>query len=360
MKVLLVGPKWFGNNVEYCKNAFKSFGVLTKVFYYNVPSSDSGLSFKNKAKNCLNENSNQDDRLLLNFYKVLKKDFDKKKIISKNDQLLKTCEEYEPDAVFIMKGETLFHETIRAIKRKCPVYFWWFDNPFEYAKIHSEILDNLKVANHVFIIEPYYIELLKEIGVKKISYLGNGCEPKIYNRKPLSAEDKIKYECDLSFVGTCYPKRYQILKDLVDYDLKIYGVQWFEFFKKGVVKKAGVTIKSGVVTPELQVKIFQNTKINLNFHRPNLVNCANQRTYEIACAGGFQLIHYKKLIADEFEEGKEMVYYRSLDDLKDKINYYLENENERKEIAHNSQKKCLESYTYSRRFEGVIGIMRGN
>tara|TARA_Y100000294_G_C8530897_1_gene326902 strand:+ start:84 stop:1163 length:1080 start_codon:yes stop_codon:yes gene_type:complete len=355
MKLLITGPNWFGNNVEYCKNAFSSFGYDIKVFYYNDSQSNKSFEYKKRIKRILLSSSNSFGHLIADFYKALKKQYEKRQVVAANLELIKSCNEFKPNAIFILKGETIYKETIeQLIKKGIAVYYWWFDNPFEYAKTYEYLLDNFKMARHVFIIEPYYINLLGEAGINNVSYLGNGCEPLIYSDVKLSIDERKKYECELSFVGTCYPRRYQILKNLMNYHLKIYGVQWFNYFNPEIINRTNTTIVEKIIAPEMQAKIFVCSKINLNFHRPNLITSSNQRTFEIACAGGFQLVHYKKLISEEFCEDREIVYYFDLNDLKDKIDYYLKNEDKRIEVAANAKRKCLDHFTYKKRIEGIL------
>jgi len=47
-----------------------------------------------------------------------------------------------------------------------------------------------------------------------------------------------------------------------------------------------------------------------------------------------------------FDIGKEIEVYRTLDELKTRIRYYLDHEDERHEIASKGQERTLRDYTY--------------
>ena len=52
-----------------------------------------------------------------------------------------------------------------------------------------------------------------------------------------------------------------------------------------------------------------------------------------------------------FENGKDLVIFESVDDLVQKIGYYLEHEDERKAIAENGYRKVKELHQYQNRFD---------
>lgn len=56
-------------------------------------------------------------------------------------------------------------------------------------------------------------------------------------------------------------------------------------------------------------------------------------------AGGFVLTNYQEEILDYFEDGKDLIIYENIADLKNKIGYYLAHEEERKQIAQKGYKK---------------------
>jgi hypothetical protein len=57
------------------------------------------------------------------------------------------------------------------------------------------------------------------------------------------------------------------------------------------------------------------------------LNIVNLRSFEIPMSGGLQICPYSKEIASYFEEGKEIVFYRSEAELIEKTKYYLLDEN---------------------------------
>jgi glycosyltransferase involved in cell wall biosynthesis len=56
-------------------------------------------------------------------------------------------------------------------------------------------------------------------------------------------------------------------------------------------------------------------------------------------------IKYSKKLHELFKEGEEIVFYDSMEDCIEKINYYNEFEEERERIAHNGMEKVLNNFT---------------
>lgn len=91
-------------------------------------------------------------------------------------------------------------------------------------------------------------------------------------------------------------------------------------------------------------RIFRNSKINLNISLRSIVSGIPLRCIDIMGAGGFLLSNYQPELAELFVEGEEMVMYTSMDDLKEKAEYYLEHDAEREQIAFNGWRKIHEEY----------------
>ena len=77
-------------------------------------------------------------------------------------------------------------------------------------------------------------------------------------------------------------------------------------------------------------------------------------------AGGFLLTNYQLELSDFFENGKDLVYYESREDMLRKADYYLEHESERREIARSGREKVIKHHSYEQRLMKLIETVRGN
>lgn len=86
------------------------------------------------------------------------------------------------------------------------------------------------------------------------------------------------------------------------------------------------------------------------------VNVVNLRNFEIPMCGGLELCRYSEEMANYFEEGKEIVFYRNDDELIDKARYYLKASGvEISRMKRNARKKAENEHTWFIRFTKVLG-----
>lgn len=101
-------------------------------------------------------------------------------------------------------------------------------------------------------------------------------------------------------------------------------------------------------------KVFHMSKINLNFTIPNIKSGIPLRAWDILGAGGFLMTNYQAEIPLYFEEGKDLVCFDGPEDLKEKVGYYLEHEEERKKIARSGYEKVKANHSYRNRLQQIL------
>lgn len=101
-------------------------------------------------------------------------------------------------------------------------------------------------------------------------------------------------------------------------------------------------------------KVFRMSKINLNFTIPNIKSGIPLRIWDVLGCGGFLLTNYQAEIPYYFKEGEDLVCFDSLEDLCEKVGYYLEHEEERKRIAWNGYRKVREKHSYIERIRTIL------
>jgi len=100
--------------------------------------------------------------------------------------------------------------------------------------------------------------------------------------------------------------------------------------------------------------IYNGSKINIYVTPRAIRSGIPLRVLEIMACQGFVLVNYQEDLAREFEEGKELVMYRSLEELTEKVRYYLEHETERKKIARAGYEKVLREYNYAEKLRKIL------
>ena len=122
----------------------------------------------------------------------------------------------------------------------------------------------------------------------------------------------------------------------------------------------GVFFRGGVDYWEELPKVFYGSRINLNLTIPNIKSGIPLRVWDVLGAGGFLLTNYQAESAMYFTEGRDLVSFYDREDMKEKADYYLRHEKERKQIAAHGRKTVFAEHTYEIRMRKMMDILKEN
>ena len=92
------------------------------------------------------------------------------------------------------------------------------------------------------------------------------------------------------------------------------------------------------------VPLYQRTKIGFNVHNRGEYTVGAYRLFELPANGVMQISDGGEYLNQFFREGEEIVGYKNIDDLIDKIKYYLDHDEERRAIALSGYQRVLRDY----------------
>lgn len=149
-------------------------------------------------------------------------------------------------------------------------------------------------------------------------------------------------DLDLIYVGAAYPPKLDRLARLrrrFGSRLRIHGRWPYGGYVGAVRGLKGKLVLSTRVTPiseQEKTSLYYRTKIGVNMHlseRP--METGNMRMYEVPAHGMMLLCDKAGMNAHEtiFESDKEAVFYDSTEEAIEKIDFYLEHDEERERIA---------------------------
>ena len=103
--------------------------------------------------------------------------------------------------------------------------------------------------------------------------------------------------------------------------------------------------------------VFNNSRINLNISLRSIRSGIPLRAMNIMGCNGFLLSNYQADFYDFFVPGEDMAVFESKEDLINKCDYYLEHDNERRQIAANGFGKVNEFHTYKVRLKEIFDVV---
>lgn len=100
--------------------------------------------------------------------------------------------------------------------------------------------------------------------------------------------------------------------------------------------------------------VFHESRININPTSKAIRTGVPLRVFDIFACEGFMISNYQPELCEMFVPGEDFVYYESIEQVPELAGYYLEHENERREIAYNGYIKVKEQYSYMVRLNRLL------
>lgn len=272
-----------------------------------------------------------------------------------NNNLISLAFKHKPDFCLITGGHRILPETIKKIKdRGIQTGLWTIDLPLDF----QPIIKAAPFYDFVFCGGTEAQEPLAKAGIEKTHWLPFACDPEVHKPVHVIIEEKKKWGSDVSFVGSFYPNRGQILEKLFDFDIKVWGPGWNKLPYESPLRKSVKDIK---LKPEEWRKIFSSSKILIAIHyQDGKTPCyqASPKVYETLACQSFLLVDNQKDVKSLFKDGRHLVIFKDIKDLREKIVYYLNHPEERKKILKEGYREVLEKHTYQVRLEKILSIVK--
>jgi spore maturation protein CgeB len=272
------------------------------------------------------------------------------------DQVLRQ----KPDIVLVIKGELLFPETIHYVRQKSwAKLVLWFPDSSTFlgpVSIVPSVTNSLKFYEWVLFCDPNHVspDLLKQIN--RYETLTFGCYPVVHRSVRLTADEKQKFGIDLCFIGNSHFEgsiRYETIRTILDsfIDIRCWGVDWRN---TSVFKEYPASFRNAVYGEDM-VKVYNASKIafNINGDYPYL----NVRNFEAPACGICTITSMVEGLENWFVPGQEVVVYTSVQELIEKIKYYLSHDEERESIALAGQRRAHRDHTLQKRFSELLRIV---
>lgn len=221
----------------------------------------------------------------------------------RDDQIIEICKNTHPDLVLFSKCNTVNIRVVKECNKITKTALWFMD--YIYT-MDDELLEKVKYCNYIFISrwDPYY--KAKKINTNTF-FLQEGFDDD--NNIYIPNIDQIY---NITFIGS------------------ITG-NGCHFNRKEYYDAINFKVFNNVYNLE-HSKIVCQSKINLNFSEGD---GTSDRIYKLMASKGFVLTQPWKNIELDFKIGIDLDIFTSIEDLKTKINYYINNDKLREQIAEN-------------------------
>lgn len=266
----------------------------------------------------------------------------------KNKDLIELVENEKPDILFnILVANEIEKETFLYLKKSTDTVLinWFCDDHwrFENTSVKWCWCFDYCVTTYDKALKKY-----ENIGYTQSILSQWACNHYSYIKKDLG----LKYE--VTFVGQPHSNRREIIDKLKQYNInvKCFGYGWN-------IENPEVSR----ISQDEMIDIFNKSKINLNLANASDISSPQQikgRNFEVPGCGGFLLTSDVENLDKYYEIGKEIAVYSSIEDMAEKIKYYLSNEQDRKNIANLGYLRTMKEHTYEKRFDEIFNYVIKN
>jgi spore maturation protein CgeB len=163
-------------------------------------------------------------------------------------------------------------------------------------------------------------------------------------------QERERFGSDIAFIGTWSRKREKFIEALLDYDVQVWGNMWNR--ANADVRK--VCTHEAVYGEDFS-KVCNSSKIVVDVLREQMVPSHSMKCFEIPACGAFFTCNPGHELDQFYDIGEEIVTFETPGDLQDRVDYYLDNDEERTRITDRARDRVQE-YTYERRAKTILDV----
>jgi spore maturation protein CgeB len=342
LRILVVGPLYGGSHpvARSCARAFGGLGHKAALLDY-APFYPGYQALRDVTAD--KPTANRLTQELVNFL---------------GEILLARVRDFRPDLVFFLAQAPADPRLLRQLRAEGPLLAYWFVEDFQVFPYWRDLAPEVDVF-FTLQREPFFRELT-ELGQKNAAFLPLAADPEIYRPLDLTPAEQRQFGAAVAFVGAGYRNRREFFHGLLDFDFKIWGSEWNLNSPLGpFIQNQGARVSA-----EEAVKIFNASRINLNLHSSPYYlginpegDYLNPRTFDLAAAGAFQLVDPRLQLPEFFTPEEEVAIFHDLAEAREKIAFFLSQEEERLRVAQRGRERCLRDHTYSIRMEQALDVI---
>lgn len=268
-------------------------------------------------------------------------------------QLWQETIDFKPDILVLHVVDTSFLPLLLPKIRRLgiKVVVWLGVHP---SKVSSGVHSLLKNADYTLCYDSSYREYYRNtLDFENVFILPLGCDVGRFDSIEPDHAFKSRHAVDVCFAGLFDVHREKYLMALRDFNLGIWSWNINEFDTP--LKR----FHRGNAYGEDLVRIYKSSKIVLNIHRNFENRGGNYRLFEIPSAGAFQLVDEKPGLHEYFTVGKEIVTFSDEHDLREKVAYFLANEQDRQQVARAGHERVGRDHTLVQRMDYLLRNIMG-
>lgn len=281
-----------------------------------------------------------------------------------NDFLVKEAVRINPELIITFKAKEIFPSTLKRIRKFNTSILFNVSTDDIYSPRYPSntsywLRRSVPLYHCIFTNKPWPLrkELIDQ-GAQRVEYLQFAFDPSVIRPIKLSSPEQKELSSDVVFIGSPEKERIEVLEVIAQkgYKLRVYGPDWHRFDLSPALKACVV---GRPVYFDDQAKVLSAAKIALVFVRRGDRDLTNTRVFETPGSGVFMLSERNLEISRFYKEGEEIECFSSPAEACEKIDYYINHDKKRVEIASAGHKRALSfGYDFSSRVKKILEVFQ--
>jgi hypothetical protein len=265
------------------------------------------------------------------------------------ETLLAQVKAFEPDVVYVQNLHHLGDDVLASFRRIACLVVGQIASAPPGA-------DRLRRFDLLLTSFPHFVERFRSLGVDS-EYFRIGFDPRVAAR--LDHEGAPKQDYGAVFVGALNRLQHRRANGVLAKAARKVPIDFWGYGLRGWPPWSPVRRRHhGEAWGIDMYRILHASRIALNRHIGAAGAYANNmRLYEATGVGSMLLTDERVNLGELFEPGREVVTYRTADELADRARHYLEHEDERQAIATAGQRRTLRDHGYDTRMVELAALL---
>jgi spore maturation protein CgeB len=272
-----------------------------------------------------------------------------------SQEVLRICDDFQPDYLFTNGIAPLTKQTLERLSQKgIKTLNFLTDDPWNSKHYAPWFMEGLTEYGVVFSPRQVNLEQLRQFGCQAVHYLPFGYDPYLFYPVSPKPEELATYSSDVMFAGGGDKDRLPYISALIKAGINVglYGGYWERYPETKSVTRGLADIGA------LRLAI-QSSKIALCLVRQANRDGHVMRTFEVPAVGACMLTEDTPEHREIFgEEGKCVVYFKSISEMIEKTRWLLDHPDERKCLSLSAHQHIIRgSNTYSDRLHYILNTL---
>jgi spore maturation protein CgeB len=265
-----------------------------------------------------------------------------------NKDFLEQVRNIQLDLIFVYRGTHITASTLKTIRQEfpfCKLIGYNNDDPFSPSQsryLWRHFMECIPFYDLILAYRHANLDDFKKAGARKVELMRSWYVPDRNYPVVLSDFERQIYDCDVVFIGHFEPdQRLEYLESILSngYRLRLFGPTkyWMKPLRQSPFLK--YLAPTRMVWGDDYNKALCGAKIALCFLSKLNRDTYTRRCFEIPATNTFLLSEYSDDLAKIYEEGVDVDFFRSKEEMIEKISYYIAQTDERMKIAKSGYNK---------------------